>query len=80
MRKAKGRAEPQYDEPRFADEPDDFDAGESFDEHARVKPRNVGQTRQRLEMRGEEQWLRKQLADWGDEDFDWEDDDAEEEE
>ena len=82
MRKTKGRTEQPYEGPRFVDESEEFDAGESFDEHglARAKPRSVGQTRQRLEMRGEELWLRKQLADWGDEDFDWEDDDVEEDE
>ncbi len=76
MRKAKGRAE-HYEEPRFIDDGDDFDAGETFDEHGlvRPKPRNVALTRQRLEMRDEEQWLRKQIADWDDEDFDWEEDD-----
>lgn len=79
MRKAKGRAE-SFEEPRFAEEAEEFEAGESIDEHglARAKPRSVGLTRQRLEMRDEEQWLRKQLADWGDEDFDWEEDEDEE--
>jgi hypothetical protein len=72
MRKSKGHVD-GYDEAVLPDEEDDFEpskaAAEAQSAASRYKARGHNPTRQLLEMRDEEQRLRKQLSDW-DEDFD----------
>ncbi|HEX6999548.1 MAG TPA: hypothetical protein VF322_15520 [Gammaproteobacteria bacterium] len=71
MKKGKGRA--HYEEHGLVGDADDFDEGDAFTDEVAARRGHL-HTRQRLEMREEEQRLRKQLADWDDEDFDWESD------
>ncbi|HEY8519883.1 MAG TPA: hypothetical protein VIN61_07380 [Gammaproteobacteria bacterium] len=71
MKKGKGRA--HYDEHGLVGDADDFVEEEEFTDEVTGRRGHL-HTRQRLEMLKEERRLRKQLADWDDEDFDWETD------